>query len=346
MKSVLICLLCILSFATNASTLPQSLVIYSATDTLAIQPIIDAFIQRNPGIKIRYQEFQTTDLYNTMTALPKNRMPDLVISSAMDLQIRLVNDGFAQTFSSPNTENLPSWANWRNEAFGFTYEPVVMVYNKAAFKNKPIPDTHEALATALRTDDKFYKNSVGTYDIRSSGVGYLFAAQDEILSSISGRLKESFGRASTRVYCCTSEILDAIATGQLVLGYNLLGSYALDRARKDNRIGVIMPDDYTLVMSRVAFITKEAKNPATANAFLDFLLSQEGQALISSKSGLIAIDPRIDGDFSISSIQAGKPLKFVPIKLGPALMVYLDQLKRRRFLTEWSNALLYDLTVP
>ncbi len=346
MKQLLCYLILFTSLSTYAASTPQSLLIFSATDTEAIQPIIDAFTHRNPNIKIRYQEFQTTDLYNTITALPKELMPDLVISSAMDLQIRLVNDGYAQKFSSSNTASLPSWANWRDEAFGFTYEPVVMVYNKAAFHNKQIPNTHEALAAALRTDEKFYKNSVGTYDIRTSGVGYLFAAQDEINSSINGRLKESLGRAATRVYCCTSYILDAIADGALVLGYNLLGSYALDRARHDNRIGVIMPEDYTLVMSRVAFVTKDAHNPETAFAFLDFLLSREGQEIISHKSGLIAIDPSISGDFSLSGVQNGKPLKFLPIKLGPALMVYLDQLKRRRFLTEWSNALLYDLTVP
>lgn len=346
MKQLIFLFLSLLTLPCTASPANRPLLIFSATDTLAIQPLIDAFTQAHPAVDVRYREFQTTDLFNTLTTLPSQQMPDLVISSAMDLQIRLVNDGYAQAFSSPNTQSLPVWANWRNEAFGFTYEPAVMVYNKRAFGDKPVPTTHEALTAALRADAAFYKNRVGTYDIRKSGVGYLFASQDEVSSSTNGRLKENLGRAMTKVYCCTSEILDAIANGSLVLGYNLLGSYALDRARQDPRIGVIMPEDYTLVMSRVAFITRAAHNPDAAKAFLDYLLSQQGQALMSQKSGLIAINPHIEGDLSVTNVQANNALKFLPIKLGPALMVYLDQIKRRRFLTEWENALLYDVTVP
>ncbi|MFC6672779.1 ABC transporter substrate-binding protein [Marinobacterium aestuariivivens] len=264
----------------------------------------------------------------------------------MDLQIRLVNDGFAQPFVDPVLEELPTWANWRNEAFGFTYEPVVFVYNKAAFAGRSLPATHEALATALRSDGEFFRHRVGSYDVRTSGVGYLVATQDEVTSSLSGRLKESLGRAFTQVYCCTSQLLDAIAEGDLVLGYNLLGSYALAHARRDPRIGVIVPEDYALVVSRVALITKNAPNPAGAERFLRFLLSYQGQQVIAQNGELVALHPRASGPFSIAALGTEQPLNFHPITLGPALMVYLDQSKRRRFIIEWQNALLYDPVAP
>ncbi len=323
-----------------------SLVIYSATDTNAIQPIINAFEKVEPTIHIEYKEFQTSELFSTIQNLPNNKMPDLVISSAMDLQIKLVNDGYAQPFIHPITQALPKWANWRNEAFGFTYEPVVMAYNKAAFNGKPIPQTHEELALAIRTNADFFMHRVGTYDIRLSGVGYLLASQDEINSSISSRLKENLGRVMTHLYCCSSEMIDQIATGELVFGYNVLGSYAINYALNTPTIGIIYPEDYTLVMSRVAFITKHAPHPNNAKTFLRYLLSLEGQQIIAEQSSLIALHPDARGQFTANSLQQNNPLQFKPIPLGAALMVYLDKLKQQRFINEWSNAILYDEVVP
>lgn len=329
----------------------QSLVIYSATDRSAIAPLLDAFQVRHPAVALDYREFNTMELDQKMRQLSGDEFPDLVISSAMDLQIRLVNDGFAQAFEDPVLNELPGWANWRNEAFGFSYEPIVFVYNKAAFNDRELPATHEDLATALRSDGPFFQHRVGSYDVRTSGVGYLVASQDEVTSSLSGRLQESLGRAFTQVYCCTAQILDAISTGELVLGYNMLGSYALARAYADPRVGVIVPHDYALVVSRVAFIPKQAPNPTGAKALLHYMLSLEGQQVIARHGALVAIHPQATGPYSVSALQQQQTVKqqtlnFHPIALGPALMVYLDQSKRRRFVAEWQNALLYDPIIP
>ncbi|MBN1005225.1 ABC transporter substrate-binding protein [Amphritea pacifica] len=324
----------------------SSLIIFSATDTNAMQPIIDAFKKASPELNIHYQEFQTNELFHAIQRLPEDQLPDLVISSAMDLQIKLVNDGYAQPFTDPVTEALPGWANWRNEAFGFTYEPVVMVYNKPAFQGKPLPNTHEKLALAIRNSNDFFMNRIGTYDIRVSGVGYLFASQDEINSSISSRLKENLGRVVANLHCCSSNIIEEVESGKLVFGYNVLGSYAIKYARTAPTIGIIFPEDYTLVMSRVAFITRQARHAQNAQSFLRYLLSVQGQQVIADKSGLIALHPGVDGPFTYSRLQRDYPLRFKPIPLGPALMVYLDQLKQRRFINEWSNAILYDVFVP
>jgi iron(III) transport system substrate-binding protein len=329
----------------------RPLLIYSATDRSAIAPLLDAFQRLYPAVTLNYREFNTMELDQKMRHLSGDETPDLVISSAMDLQVRLVNDGFAQAFEDPVLNELPDWANWRNEAFGFSYEPIVFVYNKAAFNGRDLPRTHEALATALRSDGLFFQHRVGSYDVRTSGVGYLVASQDEVTSSISGRLQESLGRAFTQVYCCTAQILDAISSGELVLGYNMLGSYALARAYADPRLGVIVPQDYALVVSRVAFIPKQAPNSAGARALLRYMLSLEGQQVIGQQGELVAIHPQATGPYSVSALQQQQTihqqsLNFHPIALGPALMVYLDQSKRRRFVNEWQNALLYDPIIP
>lgn len=314
----------------------RQLDIYSATDTAAIQPVIEAFEAKYPGIDVRYHEYETNQLYQ---AFINQRLPeaDVLISSAMDLQVKLVNDGYVRPIDVPETDALPDWSHWRSEVFGFTFEPAVIAYNKLAFAGSPVPHSHEALVNMLRREPERYADRIGTYDIRKSGVGYLLATQDIVVSSIAGRIQESLARAPARVYCCSSEILEDLAEGRLLLGYNLLGSYALARARSDARIGVIMPEDYTLVMSRVALVPKTADAPAAAETFIRFLLSLEGQHAIAQNSSLVALHPDAQGPSSITAISNSQRLKFHPIKVAPPLMTYQDRMKREDLIREWTQ---------
>ena len=70
--------------------------------------------------------------------------------------------------------------------------------------------------------------------------------------------------------CCSAEIIDGVAEGRYLLAYNMLGSYALARAAVDPRIGVVAPDDYTLILARAALIPRWAENPAPARRFSRF----------------------------------------------------------------------------
>ena len=47
--------------------------------------------------------------------------------------MKLVNDGWTQPHRSADTTLVPAWANWRDEAYGFTLEPAVIVYSPGAW---------------------------------------------------------------------------------------------------------------------------------------------------------------------------------------------------------------------
>lgn len=320
-----------MAFSPNRA-LAEVLEVYSATDLAAISPLIEAFEAKHPGITVRYTEFQSGDLYKAIRN--NDGRPDVVISSAMDLQTALVNDGFAQKVTLEHAGTQPAWASWRDELFGFTFEPVVMVYNEQAFAGRKLPRDRSELAGMIRDDPDFFDGRIGTYDIRASGVGYLFATQDARRGYQFPRLMESFGRANARLYCCTSEMLDDLVSGRIVFAYNLIGSYAMKAATRNPRIKVTLFSDYTIVMIRTAFIPKTAPNSAAAATFLGFLLSPDGQQAIESVSGLVPLTddrskPRMNGLLAQSNT-------LIPIRLGPGLLTYLDTYKRRRFVSDWS----------
>ncbi len=311
--------------------------IFSSTDLEAIRPLIRDFQKLHPGVAIDYIDLFTADLYDVIrrNAPVEGRHPDLVISSAMDMQTKLVNDGFAKRHVSPETEMLPPWANWRNEAFGFTFEPAVIVYNSSVLEPEDVPQTRFELVRLLREKADTYRGRVATYDIAQSGVGYLFATQDALQAHTYGRLIESFGRTDVLLATSTSDMLDAIVAGRILIGYNLLGSYTRLRIAHGAPLAMVLPSDYTLVLSRVAFIHRDARHDATARSFLDYLLSRRGQTVMAGESHLYAIHPDIKGPATASELRekATGPLR--PIRLGPGLLVFLDKLKQGRFLYDW-----------
>jgi ABC-type Fe3+ transport system substrate-binding protein len=319
----------------------QSMRILSTTDVEILSPVIKRYQQERPNLEIRYEEITSTPLYERAAKeCSDNRAPaDLVISSAVDLQLKLVNDGCAQSYVSDATQRLPAWAQWRDELFGLTFEPVVVVYNRKALAGTAVPGNRFDIIDLLRASPELFAGKVATYDIEASGVGYLFAFEDARQASTYGRLIESLGRSNVVLQCCTGEILDGVAEGRWLLGYNVIGSYAALHARNDPRIGVIYPEDYTLILSRAAYIPKAVSDPAIAADFLDFTLSETGRTVLAEQSQLHS---SIDGIERLSASGLPEQLNtqsLRPIAFTPALLVGLDQHKRRIFLKQWRDAM-------
>src|SRR5260221_4740335 len=84
-------------------------VIYSALDTKAAQPLVKDFSAMYPDIKVEYNDMNSTEIYNRFIAEVASGQgsADVVCSSAMDLQVQLVDEGNAATYVSPEAPNVP-----------------------------------------------------------------------------------------------------------------------------------------------------------------------------------------------------------------------------------------------
>ncbi len=313
------------------------LTIYSTTDTVIFEPVLKDFQALNPDIAVHYELLDGMPLYlRFLNELARSRpRADLLLSSSMDLQVKLVNDGYAAPHQSVNSNALPAWARWRNEAFGFTFEPAVMVFNRKSMAGQVLPRSRAQLLQMLKRNPQQWRGKVGTYDIGKSSVGYLLASQDARQSSEFGALLETFGDANVRVEENTSTLLDQLESGELAIGYNLLGSYTRRRIEEGAPLTIVYPQDYTLAVSRTAVLPASAPNPQAAHRFLEYLLSLRGQRVLATQGHLSAIRTEIKDPYSqrgLADTQVG-PVR--PIVLGPGLLVFLDKVKRRKLLESW-----------
>lgn len=312
--------------ATGAQT--ATLSVLSTTDTQIMAPVIAGFQAANPGLSLRYTMANSQQVY---AAIADEGQPfDLVISSAMDLQMKLANDGLALPWKSAETAALPGWARWQDHLFAFAQEPVVLLVSRKALKGLEPPRTRRDLTALLRDHPDRFFGRIGTYDPARSGAGYLFVTQDARLSDTFWRLAEVMGGLSPRLYDSSVTMINDLREGRLVLAYNVLGSYAAPRLAADPNARMIELEDHTLTLLRTGLVPRTARAPSLGGAFLDYLLGHEGRALTAREAGLPPIDE--------AALAAQPHLR--PIRLDPGLLVYLDALKRQAFLEEWRAALI------
>jgi iron(III) transport system substrate-binding protein len=316
------------------------LVVYSTTDSAIVSALIKDFGAAYPKIPLEYNDMNSTELYNRFLseAAAGAGSADLLWSSAMDLQVKLASDGYAQEYKSPEAAHLPSWAVWKDQAFGTTYEPIAFVYNKRLVKPEEAPKTHADLAKRLRENPARWKGKVTAYDPERSGIGFLLITQDAKLDPAFWDAAKAYGAVSVKLYTSIGAMLERITSGEHLLGFDIFGSYATARQRKDPNLAIVYPKDYTLVMSRVAVLPKAAKHPNAAKVFLDYLLSKRGQELVA-KAALFSIRDDVQGEATASSLQKelGQVLK--PIAVGPEILESLDKRKRLDFLDKWQQAI-------
>lgn len=335
--------LCAIALAGNDGTVGQAdgrhqvpLVVKATTDVSEAAELVAEFMKLNPEVVVQYSKVSSTDLFDEVVrSSGQNGSVDVAWSSAMDLQIKLANDGYAAEYQSVEAAGIPGWARWKDRAYGITAEPVAIVFNKRLLGEDLVPKDHAELLRLLTDHLPLFHGKIATYDPELSGTGLLFITRDVLVTAATWKLVAAMGRAGVKLYTSSGAMIDRVITGDLVLAYNVLGSYALERAKVDQDLGVIFPSDYTLLLSRVALIPRSAAQPELARRFVDYLLSRGGQTLLARHSlGSVRDDmrPAIPGHVDVE-----RALR--PIALSVDLLTYLDQAKRRRFIKDWKDAL-------
>lgn len=326
-------------FFPSRDALSAVLTVNAATDLEAMEPLILDFQETAPDIAVKFNDYVTNDLFREAgeTCRSGSGPGDILLSSSVDQLVKLANDGCALQHISVTAQSVPAWANWREEVYGFTFEPSVIVYDARSVPPGDVPRTHDALADLLRRKPETYRGRIGTYDVAASGIGYLLAFNDARQApTIYGRLLESFSRAEAVKRCCNSEVLGELANGNIRIAYNILGSYAYAAYRKNPNLKIVVPGDYALVLSRGALIPTTSGNRALAARFLDYLLSERGQRVAREKAFFFSekgpLPDGVEGPAALMESGIGRP-----IRIGPGLLAAQDRIQKERFIADWAN---------
>ena len=132
------------------------------------------------------------------------------------------------------------------------------------------------------------------------------------------------GGLDVQLYCCSGAMNDDVASGELVVAYNVLGSYAAQRPDRE-AFEIVLPLDHTVLMQRTALIPIDAPAPELAQESLEHMLMRAhgpeaeppSEPLLGQAEGIIGV-------------------RRIPIDTG--LLVVRDQMTSKAFLAEWDSA--------
>jgi iron(III) transport system substrate-binding protein len=315
------------------------LVVYSTTDSASAEPLLKDFKTLYPFLQVEYNDLNSTELYNRFIseAAAGAGTGDLLWSSAMDLQMKLDADGYAQVYESAEIKHLPAWSVADKRAYGTTLEPLVIVYNKRLLPADAVPQSHADLDRLLKERVQLFKGKAAMYDAEKSGVGFMLITQDFLNWPQFWDLAAAFGKSGAKYYTSAGAMMEKVASGEHLLAYNIFGSYALLRQKKDPTIGIVYPKDYTLGMSRIAFIPRAARHPSAAKLFLDYLLSRRGQSLMANQSLLHSVRGDVEGLATAATLTRELGDRLKPIPVSGKLLEYLEPAKRLEVLNKWKQ---------
>ena len=259
----------------------------------------------------------------------------------MDLQIKLVDDGYGAGLQVARSGGAAGVGDWKDKAYGTTFEPAVVRLQQAPGRRRRSPADPRRPRQAAHHQARQVQGQ--GHHLRHREVRrrlHVHHAGHARTTRSSGTWPRPSARPSVRVQSSTGTMLERISSGENLLGYNVLGSYALVRAKKDPSIGIVLPKDYTLVLSRVMFISKTRQEPERRQAVarLHAVQARPDRASPTSRSCTRSAPTSTARPPSAELTKQLGERASSRCRSAPTLLQYLDQTKRLAFLKQWKEA--------
>jgi iron(III) transport system substrate-binding protein len=284
--------------APPAAHTADKLTVYSGRAERLIKPVFDAFTAKT-GIQIELLSSGTTELVNRLKAEGDRTPADLLITNdAGSLEIVRGAGLFRPLNMREIDRAIPSqYRASDNSWIGLSGRFWIIVYNTTLAKPGQV-------RSLLDLADPTWKDKVA---IPNAGSEYLQAGVSVIRASIGeGRTKTFLqglrDNAGTQVYQKSSQIVDAVAKGQVALG--IVNHYYVYRhlaAQPTAPIAVIMPDQQEGGMGAIMNVAgigviKHTARLDSAKLLIEFLVAQAGQKMFADLDKEYPLHPEVKAD--------------------------------------------------
>jgi iron(III) transport system substrate-binding protein len=259
------------------------LTIYSGRAERLIKPVLDAFTAKT-GIQVELLSSGTTELVNRLKAEGDRTPADLLITNDAGSLELARTAGLLRPLNMREIDRAipPQYRAPDNSWVGLSGRFWIIVYNTTQVK----PDQ---LRSLLDLADPKWKDKIA---IPNSGSEYLQAGVSVIRAAYGDERTKQFliglrDNGGTQVYQKSSQIVDAVAKGQVALG--IVNHYYVYRhlaTQPGAPIAVFMPDQQEGGMGSImnvagVGIIKQTKHLESAKLLVEFLVAQAGQKLFA-----------------------------------------------------------------
>jgi iron(III) transport system substrate-binding protein len=271
------------------------------------------------GVKVSVLQSDTGSILAKLDGEKANPHADVVILADWSAALGLSSQGQLLTYQPKNAEKVAAvYRDPKNQFISQGLTGLAFTYNTKVVKNPPTS------IDQLTGPD--WKDQLSMPDPSQSGSVYSFvAAQLQRLGDSKGwALFDALKKNGMQVLGTNAKALAPVLTGSKGAVMGAADHTSLASVASGESIAVSFLTDATVVAPRPMMIMKSAPNPVAAKAFMDFVLSDDGQKLVA-KSFLIPARQDIPAD------PARKPLNqlnALPVDWDRAIAAQQDTLMR------------------
>jgi iron(III) transport system substrate-binding protein len=258
-----------------------TLVIYSGRSEPLIQPVIDAFRAQYPNVEVLLKSGSNSQMANALLEEQANSQADLFITTEIFTIQTLASQGLFQPYRPANAALLPADALGADDLWvGVTRRTRVIMYNTALVSPEEAPKSLMDL-----TDPKWKGQIAAAGSTNGSMQAQIAVMQSALGVAETENWLQGLVANDVTFFGGHTDVRKAVGAGEFKLGLVNHYYYYL-QAAEGSPVGMVVPDQQAGGLGLIsnltaAGITAGAKNPQAAQAFVDFLLSAEGQKLFA-----------------------------------------------------------------
>lgn len=272
------------AISTEEAEVSGDLVIYSGRAEPLIQPVIEAFRAKYPNVNVLLKAGSNSELANALIEEQANPQADLFITTELFTIQSLATQGIFQAYAPVGVEQIPAeFVGEGNLWTGLTRRARVIIYNKDLVSEDELPTSIFDLTQAK------WQGQIAAAGSTNGSMQAQIAAMQQLLGDDStAEWLNGLIANDVTFFGGHTDVRKAVGAGEFKLGLVNHYYYHLQLAEGSN-VGIIYPDQgegqiglITNVTS--AAIVNGANHTAAAQAFLDFLVSEEGQKIFAEQN--------------------------------------------------------------
>nr|WP_068781507.1 ABC transporter substrate-binding protein [Paenibacillus sp. GM2] len=258
-----------------AQAADKVLTVYTAGPEGLANKLIEEF-QTQSGVKVEMFQGTTGKILARMEAEKANPVADVVILASLPSAQGLKNEGL--TLAYPEAKNADKlnkdWSDSEGHYFSTSASALGITYNTKLVTTPPTSWSDLAKPE--------FKNQVNIPDPSLSG-----SALDFITGYLSDKgeggwsLFEQYKANGAAMAGANQEALDPVITGAKSVVVSAVDYMTYKAKAKGEPIDIVYPQEGTVISPRPAAILKSTKHEENAKAFIDYLLSDSAQRLVS-----------------------------------------------------------------
>jgi iron(III) transport system substrate-binding protein len=257
---------------TAAQAQSGKLVLYTSQPDKIATETVDAFNKHFPTVQVEVFRSGTTEVMNRLQAefVAGDPKPDLLLIADAATMEQLKADNRLLAFPEAKVAGLPPSAyDVERSYFGTKLITTGIIYHRNA-PRKPV--SWQDLLTPEA------KGQVVLPSPLYSGAAAIHMGAIDAAPELGRDFYRKLAQNGAQAVRGNGAVASAVAGGQKMYGV-IVEFMALNAKDKGSPVDFVFPEEGVSVVTEPVAILRTAKNPAAARAFVDFILSRDGQEL-------------------------------------------------------------------